>query len=134
MISSNNVILFPKDPKNLINIKQSVDSINNVRYNHINETLELIMPQLFNNMEIAGFPVYDDEENSTAELQENSIKACSMIVESVRAILMRNYDLYHPFQILSQQIFTKNIEGYGLIPKLSIDFEKLEQENNSEDS
>ena len=131
---SNNIVVFPSRMKGPVNNRQVVDSINTVRYNHVNETLDMVVPQLLNNIELAGFPVTGNEETLLdSDKFEQNIKSCSLIVEAVRAVLMKHYDMYHPFQVLAQQAFVKNIEGYGLTPKLDINFEQLEQENSYQD-
>lgn len=114
--------------------QQVVDSINNVRYNHVNETLDTVIPQLFNNIELAGFQIVGDTSLTSEEFEKN-VKACSLIVESVRAVLMDRYNMYHPFQMLADNIFCKNNdESYGLAPKLEMDFEELEKENNHQNT
>lgn len=108
---SSNIINFPKEkiiqkgtpPENINEIKLSVDG---VKHTHIQETITVIAPMLFQQLSIAGFDLMDDED-------VNSVKDGAFLIESLRSILFKYYDLEHPFQKISDNVF--KVEENGLL-------------------
>jgi len=104
MDNTSNVIKFPFQSKHVtkhVTLEETEKGINMIKYNHINSTLSTIVPMLFNNMELAGFhvvPEYGDNDDT-------HLKDGSLVVESIRSILCKYYDLKHPFQDLANNIF-----------------------------
>ena len=95
---SNNVISFPKtsiDP-NHINEDEVEDRLELLKQYHIQETISIVIPSLFNQLEISGFLSNDESED---------IKDGAFIVESIRSLLCKRYDLYHPFQKIANSLF-----------------------------
>ena len=104
MLNSNNVITFPKQsPRvgaapSLDSIQQSVDMM---KHYHIQEAIAAIAPIIFTQLDIAGFPLPDDEDEDC----EGHIKDSAFIIESLRAMMTRHYGLYHPFQLIADNVF-----------------------------
>jgi hypothetical protein len=108
MTNSNNVITFPGSKKNTpnashleFNEEESLSNILEVKIMHINEALFVIIPQLFNSLEMLS-PTPDELDSS---------KDVNMIVESIKSLLFKNYGIEHPFQKLAESTFTMNDEN-----------------------
>lgn len=108
---ANNIIMFPR-PNRQINglippstIEEVEDSVVTMKQIHVQEALEHVVPKLFENLAILGF-LPDDETIF--------IKDGALIVESVRAFLLKLYDIEHPLQIISENIFIESDETGGL--------------------
>jgi hypothetical protein len=100
---SNNVILFPKK-NNKVNDMISVEKIDRnvelMKHYHIQETIANIAPLIFNNLDIAGFPLSEDEEI-------DDIKDGAFVIESLRSLMCKYHGLHHPFQNLAEGVFIK---------------------------
>ena len=101
MEPANNVIEFPRKrftlpdaPRTMEEVDESVDL---VKKSHIQDTLELVVPMLFDNLTIAGFN--PSEEDAVL------LKDGALIAESIRSLLCRLYDIDHPLQTLSSGLF-----------------------------
>lgn len=109
-----NIINFPKEkisqreqvPKDINEIKINVDSM---KYTHIQETISVITPMIFQQLSVAGFDIIDDDN------EETSLKDGAFLVETIRSILHRYYDLPHPFQKISESVFTIQENGVLLV-------------------
>lgn len=120
-LQSNNVIEFPLNKKYKPTLEEPdtelIDlQVQLMKINHINETLNVLLPIVFNNIEIAGFNIIDDE------LEKNiNIKDSVLIVESIRSLLYKLYGLYHPFQEMAQKVFD-GTENCDIVEKLEVEF------------
>jgi hypothetical protein len=78
----------------------------------------IILPSLFNNIDIAGFP-------SSEAIGDDDVKDINLIVESLRSLLCKYYDVKHPFQDLAENVFEKEEETdeYALTKKLDLEFD-----------
>ena len=99
MASSNNIIQFPGKskmgpPMTLEQVEENMDLIRQV---HIQETLELVVPKLFENFSMAGFGT-DDE--STEFLKDGA-----MVVEAARSFLCKVSGMSHPLQLIAENMF-----------------------------
>jgi hypothetical protein len=110
---TDNIIKFPKSkiiqkgadaPVNLEEIKNNIDM---VKQTHIQETIALIAPMLFQQLSLAGFELIEEDDDA------ESIKDSAFLIESIRSILFKYYGLIHPFQKISQNVF--DIEESGLL-------------------
>lgn len=121
---ANNVIVFPGANKGgkTLTPTEVTSNVNALKYNHINEALETIIAMLFNNIEIAGFG------ENIGGTDDSSLKQGSLIVESIRSLLMYDYGLTHPFKELADKVFVKDIEGFGLAPSVEMTFVKTEED------
>lgn len=108
---SNNIIAFPSSrrvdgnvvvPQSLEEVENAVDT---VREAHIQQSLEQVIPMLFDNLALAGFqPINEDD----------FLKDGALVVESVRAFMHKLYGMDHPLQYISENIFEENAEN-GLL-------------------
>jgi hypothetical protein len=109
-----NIINFPKEkiiqkenlPKDFNEIKVSVDGM---KYAHIQETVSVIIPMIFQQLSVAGFDIIDDDDEQT------SLKDGAFLVEAIRSILHKYYELPHPFQKISDSVFTIQDNGVLLV-------------------
>jgi|TARA_R110000851_G_scaffold141324_2_gene279181 hypothetical protein len=121
MSEESNVIPFPKE-----NIQKNEEfdekilssNILDIKVNHINEALMIILPSIFNNIDLAGFPPSDS-------IEEDDVKDINLIVESLRSLLCKYYDVSHPFQNLAEKVFEKEefSDEYALTKKLDLEFD-----------
>lgn len=115
-MDSNNVIAFPKSkstkqPPSLEEISNNMSMIKHV---HIGETLGLVAPMLFEQLALAGFDFQDEGED---------LKFGAFVVEAIRAMLMRSYDMPHPFQEIAESVFVPDeTGGLRIVDKLDIEF------------
>jgi hypothetical protein len=123
MDKTSNVIQFPfsgQQKTKTISVEETEKGVNMVKYNHINSTLSTVVPMLFNNIELAGFHVVPEYGDS----DDKHLKDGSLIVESIRSILCKYYDLKHPFQILANNVFiTIGDDHLKLADRLEMDIE-----------
>lgn len=103
MSSNNNVITFPgaKKPvptEDKFDEDVSLSNILDVKISHINEALFVIIPQLFNNLEMMA-PSMDSDEDT---------KDVNLVVESIKSLLFKQYGIEHPFQKVAEAVFTIN--------------------------
>lgn len=99
MDTSNNVILFPlkssRPPP--LTMEQVEENLDLVRQVHIQETLELVMPKVFESFSMAGFGTEDESMDC--------LKHGAMIVESARSFLCKLSGLSHPLQLIAENMF-----------------------------
>jgi len=109
-MDSSNVIPFPK--KN-VHIKEQplvediTRNIEMMRQYHIQETIATLAPMIFNQLEVAGFEISDEEETD--------IKDGAFIIESLRSLMCKYYDIYHPFQQIAENVFSPDKEEIGAL-------------------
>jgi len=131
-MESNNVIQFPfkgSTTQTQLSLKDVVLSVNMIKHSHISQTLETIIPMLFNNMEIAGFNIVPLEEDGDDE----HIKDGALIVEAIRSLMCKYYEIEHPFQELSEKLFIAHDDGsFALAKTLIMDFKESDDEEESE--
>jgi hypothetical protein len=129
--SSNNVVVFPKtfvqskEHQQLEDIQHNLDMM---KHYHIQETITNLAPLIFNQLDIAGFGLTEDIDED--------IKDGAFIVESLRSIMCKHYDIYHPFQVIAENVFEENKKdpegAYRIVDKLELDL--TEPEEIEEDS
>lgn len=96
---ANNVIKFPlHNSRAPITIEQVDENLDLVRQIHIQETLELVVPKMFESFSVAGFAA-DDEE--AAEF----LKHGAMVVEAARSFLCKVSGIDHPLQLIAENMF-----------------------------
>ena len=86
---SNNVLMFPEDrmkkdssPQTIEDVEEKVDDFKRI---HIQDSLETLIPLLFNQIHILGFEPSDDESTY--------IKEGSLVVESIRSFMSKIYEI-----------------------------------------
>ena len=130
MTKENNVIQFPNRGRVVtpaVPTKEELAmNVSMIKYNHINETLETVIPILFHNMDLAGFHLVPIEEDDDPNIRDGAL-----IVESIRSIMCKYYDIQHPFQQLADTMFNPREDGtFALTKKLEMDFSEFEQETS----
>jgi len=97
---ANNIIQFPHrgierqiGPQSLEDV---IDSVEVVRQVHIQESLETIVPMLFDKLSLVGFQPDDEMEY---------IKDGALIVEAIRSFLSKIYGMNHPLQMIAEHLF-----------------------------
>lgn len=114
-MTANNVILFPSK-NNKYNGPQTLEEVDEsmgmVKQFHIQETIETIVPSLFDQLNIAGFaPDEDDEE---------ILKHSAMVVESIRSLLCMIRGINHPLQLIAANLFVQTDDGLAVSDKVKI--------------
>lgn len=104
---ANNVITFPSrnkqsgNPKSIEEVNANMELVKQV---HIQETIETIAPKLFEQISVAGYALDEEGED------ELEIKIGAFIVEAIRSLLSKHYNIHHPFQDIAENIFIYNEE------------------------
>ena len=108
---SNNVIQFPKANSRMLNEVVAIEEISRnvemMKLYHIQETIANLAPMIFNQLEVAGFSISDEEITD--------IKDGAFIVEALRSLMSKYYDIYHPFQQIAENVFTPDAEEIGAL-------------------
>ena len=110
-MESNNVILFPKknlNAKPTLEMKEIEKNMEMMKHYHIQETIATVAPIIFNQMDLAGFNLGEENEKS-------SIKDGAFIVEALRSMMCKYYDIYHPFQQIAESVFTAETEDLSVL-------------------
>jgi hypothetical protein len=106
-MNANNIVLFPQrdNPRNIMpqSIEEVIENMDDVKHVHIQESLENMMPMLFDRLSLAGFNL-DDEDDTIA-------KHGALVVESVRSFLCKIYGMEHPLQIIANNLFETDGDG-----------------------
>ena len=121
-----NVIQFPGINRNPLVLQEEkiATDMNSVKLNHIHETLQILIPKLFNDISLAGFDVVPEEEDDS-----ENIKDSAMIVESIRSLLCKYYDIKHPIQEISDSFFIEGEDGTITVTKhLDLNLEEYEED------
>jgi len=84
-------------------IEEIVENMADVRNVHIQESLEEVLPMLFDRLSLAGFNLDEDDTNIT--------KHGALVVEAVRSFLSKVYGMEHPLQIIANNLFETDDEG-----------------------
>lgn len=100
--TTDNIIPFPK--KNLnssgVSTPQSIDEVEEtvdlVRQVHIQQTLEQVIPMLFDNLSLAGFQPANEMD---------FLKDGALVVEATRSFLNKTYSISHPLQFIAENLF-----------------------------
>ena len=110
-MDSNNVIVFPKknmNPNMEYSSFEEIDkNVEMMKHYHIQETIANIAPMIFNHLDVAGFDLSDEDATG--------IKDGAFIVESIRALLCKHHGMYHPFQLLAENVFIPDEEESGAL-------------------
>ena len=108
---SNNVIQFPKQNSRIVGevvaIEEITRNVEMMKLYHIQETIANLAPMIFNQLEISGFSITDDEITD--------IKDGAFIVEALRSYMSKYYDIYHPFQQIAENVFSPDNEEIGAL-------------------
>lgn len=109
-MNANNVITFPKEyhgPRvNGLSANDINDNVNMMKTYHIEETIYNLAPIIFNHLEISGFDLVNDDD-------EFAVKDGALILESIKSLLSKHYEIHHPFQNLAEAVFVEVEDGNG---------------------
>jgi hypothetical protein len=125
-----NVIKFPKSSR-IVPTQTSKqleetfsNSISDIKIDHINESLYVLLPKLFHNIDMAGGSMAIAETDIKEE-----IKDINMIVESIRSLLYKRYELTHPFHKLTDAVFAFTEDGdININENVQVQLETLKNE------
>lgn len=106
-MSGNNVVHFPKINSKDINLEDVQQNIEMLKHYHVQEAITVIAPQIFNQLEISGFGLSDDEEED--------IRDGALLIEAIRSMMLKYYGVYHPFQVLAQELFEYDEKREGVL-------------------
>ncbi len=115
MTQANNVVLFPtrnnkyNGPQTIEEVDESMDM---VKQFHIQETIETIIPSLFDQLHIAGFQPDEDDDDI--------LKHSAMVVESIRSLLCMLKGIDHPLQLIADNLFIQTSDGLAVSDKVKI--------------
>jgi hypothetical protein len=125
-MNSNNVIQFPKKNNRIQNnevvLEDITKNVQMMKHYHIQETIANLAPIIFNNLEVAGFGISDDEDTEI-------VRDGAFIVEAIRSILCKHYGIYHPFQQIADNIFEPDEEEEGalrIVERLNLKLKRSE--------
>jgi hypothetical protein len=103
---ANNVVAFPRKHSHKETPQQKFEDIQHnvelMRHYHIQETISHLTPIIFNHLDVAGFGIVDEETDD--------IKDGALIVEALRSYMLKYYSMYHPFQIVAENVFIPDDE------------------------
>jgi len=125
-MSSNNVVSFPKGKSTSkdITIEDIQHNMDMMRHYHIQETIQNLVPMIFNQLDVAGFGLIEDDV-------DHDIKDGALIVEALRSLMLKHYDMHHPFQQVAEAIFIphpKEEGAYKIVNKLDLELKTVEDE------
>lgn len=109
-----NVVQFPgakrnTPPQNIEEVKSNLDAVRQV---HIEEAMNLVASVLFDHLSLAGF-TFSAEDNE-------DIKDVALLLEALRSLLSKYHNIEHPFQDLSDELFTLQDNGTVLCSEEAI--------------
>jgi hypothetical protein len=120
------VIEFPKQNVRLARAqgapsKDQVDnSVETMKLVHVNDTLMALVPMIFERLYAAGF-----EYPEIAEYEYH----VEFFIETLHSLMLKKYDIAHPFQAMSDNIFQKDEDGdLTLVDEISVRFNKPGEE------
>ena len=129
MTKESNVIQFPNRGKPVHQAPSEEEITTNVslmKLNHIQETLNTLVPMMFNNIELAGFQLIPEED----EIDENILDS-ALVVEALRSLLCKHYGMKHPFQKLAGELFLPAAGGgFKMTKALIVEFDEFEEGNS----
>lgn len=108
-METDNVIPFPRKRQSPLgdmepqSIEEVEDTVDVIRQAHIQQTLEQVIPMMFDNLALAGFQPIDEMV---------FLKDGALIVEAARSFLNKVYGMSHPLQIIADNLFVQ-IDGEG---------------------
>jgi len=97
-----NVIVFPKahrNPEKIISHETIKENIASAQVYHVISALNTIAPHLFNQLEMAGFEFEDiGDKTYTPDI--------TFVAEAIKSLMFKYYGIDHPFQKISNEVFT----------------------------
>lgn len=129
-MTSNNVVSFPKgkDANRDITLEDIQHNMDMMRHYHIQETIQNLVPMIFNQLDIAGFGLIEDDV-------DHDVKDGALIVEALRSLMLKHYDMHHPFQQVAEAIFIPHLKeegAYKIVDKLELELLPLGETDETE--
>jgi hypothetical protein len=107
--------IYQQEVENVI--EDNEENIKALHIMHVDETVGEILPILFRYLTSGGF----DLSNT------NNVKEGAFIVEALRSALLHTYNINHPFQKLTEEIFeTMDDDILKIVTTLNIELEPEE--------
>lgn len=97
--SPNNVINFPTKMVSEITLDQIQANRQAIHEIHVDETMDLVIPSLFENIDMMGIKLSQKPE---------LIKDMNLVIDSVESLLRKYYHMDHPLQSVADQIFEES--------------------------
>ena len=125
--SANNIVVFPKSyvhPSDQQKLEDIQHNLEMMKQYHIQETITNLAPMIFNQLDIAGFGIIEEDI-------DEDIKDGAFIIEALRSLMCKHYGIYHPFQLLAENIFSVNEDEEGvfkIVDSINIDLKEPEEE------
>lgn len=129
-MTSNNVVSFPKG-KNAskdITLEDIQHNMDMMRHYHVQETIQNLVPMIFNQLDIAGFGLIEDDV-------DHDVKDGALIVEALRSLMLKHYDMHHPFQQVADAIFVphpKEEGAFKIVDKLELELDPIGETEETE--
>ena len=116
------VIEFPKKNMRHVGSEQGGPSKNDIEESvetmkivHVNETLMALVPMIFERLYAAGFEY--------PETSPEYITHIEFLIETLHSLMLRKYDISHPFQAVADNIFQLDDDGdLTLVEHLEVSF------------
>lgn len=129
-MNSNNVVSFPKgkNASKEISLEDIQHNMSMMRHYHVQETLQNLVPMIFNQLDIAGFGIVEEDEDL-------DIKDGAFVVEALRSLMLKHYEMEHPFQQVADAIFTPHPEEEGafkIVTKLDLELKAIDEAEKTE--
>ena len=123
---SNNVVSFPKRHANPeISLEDIQHNMGMMKHYHIQETIQTLVPIIFNQLDIAGFGLVEEDVDL-------DIKDGALIVEALRSLMLKHYDMHHPFQQVAEAIFEPHPTEDGafkIVKNIDLELKTIEPED-----
>ena len=109
-----NIIPFPKHNNNPKftpnNLEEIDDRMKMLKYQHIFDTLDNIVPLLFQSIATAGF----DMDGESDDDEDVLIKDGAFIIEALKSFLCHHHGIEHPFQTIVDNVFKESTNDEGM--------------------
>lgn len=124
-MNSNNVVSFPKgkNASKSITLQDIQHNMDMMRHYHIQETIQNLVPMIFNQLDIAGFGLIEEDV-------DHDVKDGALIVEALRSLMLKHYDMHHPFQQVAEAIFVSHPKEEGafkIVDKLELELQPIDE-------
>lgn len=124
-MNSNNVVSFPKGKQasNDITLEDIQHNMDMMRHYHVQETIQNLVPMIFHQLDVAGFGLIEDDV-------DHDIKDGAFIVEALRSLMLKHYDMHHPFQQVAEAIFTEHpteANAFKIVNKIELTLKPVEE-------
>ncbi len=107
----NQIIQFPtiktKPLEDEEEVVKSIEDVDNhmtiVRRYHVDETMAMLAENIFHNLMLGGFNIDSSDENTHKDI--------FLAMESLKSMLLKQYDIPHPLQKIAEDTFDRNEDG-----------------------